>query len=226
MKTVHVTSAIVAGILGTVAMTTLMYLAPLMGLPKMDLLYALGSVFPLPFSPYLMGGVVHLVIGVGLAMGYALLADPWLPGPRWARGALYSILPWVLGLVALGPMLMTAQTLLNLSPVAVHAANPCGVGSTPGSSKTILPQNPCAVAAPGSAVANPCQPPRPLTNPCAVSNPCGRTSSSVVTRNPCAPVNPCAAPAGEKRGMGPLLSLVAHLVYGGVVGLVYRSRPM
>lgn len=226
MKTVHATSAIVAGILGTVAMTTLMYLAPLMGLPKMDLLYALGSAFPLSLSPYLMGGMVHLIIGVGLAMGYAVLADPWLPGPRWARGALYSILPWVLGLVALGPLLMATQTLLNSSPVAVHAANPCGVSSTPGPSKAFLPQNPCAAAPQGSAVANPCQPPRALTNPCAGGNPCGQTSNAGAARNPCAPVNPCAAPAGEQRGMGPMLSLVAHLVYGGVLGLVYRSRRM
>lgn len=96
--------------------------------------------------------------------------------------------------------------------------------TAPGPAKTLSPQNPCAVAPQGNAVTNPCQPARPLTNPCAASNPCGPTSSSGAAQNPCAPVNPCAAPAGEQRGMGPLLSLVAHLVYGGVVGLVYRSR--
>jgi hypothetical protein len=40
--------------------------------------------------------------------------------------------------------------------------------------------------------------------------------------NPRTPANPCAAPSGGNRWPGSLMSLMTHLVYGGIVGLVYR----
>jgi hypothetical protein len=42
--------------------------------------------------------------------------------------------------------------------------------------------------------------------------------------NPCTPANPCAAPSGGNRWPRSLMSLMAHLVYGGIVGLRYRPK--
>ncbi|MBI3636570.1 MAG: hypothetical protein HY216_10245, partial [Candidatus Rokubacteria bacterium] len=93
MKVLNLGSAVLAGALGTAAMTMLMYAAPLMGLPPMDLLGALGSVIPLPTSPYVAGGLVHLAFGITLAVLYATVFERVLPGPRLVRGAVFSLLP-------------------------------------------------------------------------------------------------------------------------------------
>ncbi len=93
MKTLDLRSAVLAGAVGTVAMTAPMYAAPLMGLPPVDLLLALGSLLLLGTSPYLIGGLMHLATGVTLALLYAVVFARMLPGPRWLRGATFSLLP-------------------------------------------------------------------------------------------------------------------------------------
>ena len=143
--------AVLAGFLGTLAMTVLMYGWPLVGLPRMDILAALGGVFPLDLSPYLLGGVIHFGIGMSLAAAYALLFDPWLRGPGWLRGALFALLPWLFAITLLGPSLLIATEFFKGKPAAT--ANPCSVA------------NPCAVRA-----VNPCAP--GASNPCAAANPC------------------------------------------------------
>lgn len=175
-------SAILAGALGTAAMTVLMYAAPLMGLPPMDLLGALGSVVPLPVSPYMAGGLMHLAIGVVLAVIYAVIFERVLPGPRWARGAMFALLPWLFAITLMGPMMAWVQTTVG--------------------------------RAEASSVANPCAIRAPAANPCAATAP--------------KPGNPCAASAGAAGAPSPWLlrtmSLMAHLMYGGVVAMTYRRR--
>lgn len=208
-KTLNIGSAIKAGLIATLAMTVLMYGAPLMGLPKMDILLALGSLFPGQISPYIPGAILHVGLGSALALLYALLFAPLLPGPRWARGALYSVLPWLLAIFAMGPMMGMVQSWTN----------PSGTGQ-------II--NPCAAVNPCGAASRP-------VNPCGVSqvpaNPCGAVRSQPI--NPCAAaakaLNPCGAlsagPAAASPAVTRLLSLIAHLVYGATLGLLYRPKP-
>lgn len=148
--------ALLAGLLGTVSMTVLMYGWPLVGLPSMDIVAALGGVSPLEISPYVVGSLVHIGIGISLALGYALFFDPWLPGPGWLRGALFSFIPWLFAITLLSPGLQIASDLFKGNEAI--AANPCSVS------------NPCA-----ASVSNPCA---VKTNPCAVANPCGATDAS------------------------------------------------
>ncbi|MCZ7625339.1 MAG: hypothetical protein M5R38_05460 [Candidatus Methylomirabilis sp.] len=86
MKRFSIGSAVMAGFLGTLAMTALMYMAPLMGLPKMDLIGALGQALPIGLPTYLTGSLVHLFNGVVLAMIYAVAFATWLPGPTAPQG--------------------------------------------------------------------------------------------------------------------------------------------
>lgn len=183
--------AILAGLMGTFAMTVLMYGWPLVGLPRMDILAALGGVFPFDLSPYLLGSVIHFGIGISLAVAYVLLFDPWLRGPGWLRGTLFSLLPWLFAVTLLGPSLVIATEFFKGKPAA--PANPCSVA------------NPCAVQA-----ANPCAP--PASNPCAAK------------LNPCAPQNPCAVGNSSASVLPPqVMSLIAHLVYGAVLGAAYGA---
>lgn len=225
-------SALKAGILGTVAMTILMYgLPPLMGSPAMDIMAALGSVFPFKISPYIFGFLVHFGIGIGLTFIYAAFFYSWLPGPGWLKGGLFSLLPWLFAITLLGPSLQVASRIFGAA--GAGTANPCAV-SNPCAPKAF---NPCAPAANPCAVkpANPCA----AGNPCAIkatANPCAAKSSNPCAVNPCAvkpSPNPCAAQAANPCAAGPaagggippqVLSLIVHLIYGGIVGAFYRPR--
>lgn len=178
MKRFSIGSAITAGIMGTLAMTAMMYMTPLIGLPKMDLIGALGQALPIGLPVYVTGGFVHLGIGVSLAIVYALAFATWLPGSRPVKGALYSILPWIFAMVALAPALALLHSLLPAAAIA-PALNPC------------------------AAVANPCA-------AVVAANPCGAVASGAG-----------AAPSATLLAM---MSLMAHLLYGVVVGAVYHTK--
>jgi len=159
IRTLKFGRALLAGLLGTAAMTILMYGWPLVGLPAMDITGALGGVFPFDLSPYFLGSLVHGGMGASLALIYALLFDPWLPGPRWFRGALFSILPWLFAITLLGPSLLLASEFLKGKEAV--AANPCSVIQAKSNPCAPKVSNPCGVNGGGNA------------NPCAVANPCG-----------------------------------------------------
>lgn len=200
MKSLKFGRALLAGSLATAAMTLLMYGWPLVGLPSMDIMAALGGAFPFDLSPYVMGSVIHLGIGISLAVIYGLFFDPWLPGPGWLRGALFSFVPWIFAITLLSPSLQIASDLFKGKEAV--AANPCSVS------------NPCAVRP-----ANPCAVNPPKSNPCApsASNPCAAKA------NPCAVANPCGGGSASSTGPSPeAMSLVVHLLYGVVLGVAYR----
>ena len=213
-------SVLKAGILGTVVMTIIMYgLPPLMGLPPMDVMAALGSVFPFKISPYIFGAFIHFFNGIALAFIFVLFFHSWLPGPNWLRGVLFSLLPWLFAITLLGPSLQLASQILGAGSPA--AANPCSIANpcAPKAKNPCAPVNPCAAKAP----VNPCAP--QTDNPCAAKpvNPCAAKAPV----NPCAPkaANPCAPGASSQAGIPPqILSLLIHLIYGGAVGAFYRPR--
>lgn len=120
-------------------MTHIMYGLPIIGLPPMDIMAALGSIFPFKISPYIIGSIAHFGIGISLAFIYVALFHCWLPGPNWLRGMLFSLLPWLFAITLLGPSLQLASTIFGTS--SPSAANPCAI------------PNPCAPKA-----ANPCAP--------------------------------------------------------------------
>jgi hypothetical protein len=228
----NVSNAIKAGFWGTVVMTIMMYgLPPLMGLPPMDIMAALGSVFPFGISPYIFGFVAHFGIGISLGLIYAAFFFGWLPGPRWLKGAMFSFLPWIFAITLLGPSLQMASRIFGTASSA--GANPCAV-SNPCAARVknpCAPVNPCATKGPanpcGAQVANPCA--AKSANPCAAQNPCAAKESApnpcaARPANPCA-ANPCAAGAASQGGIPPeVLSLMGHLVFGGVLGAFYRPR--
>jgi hypothetical protein len=201
----------------------------------MDIMAALGSVFPFKVSPYILGFFIHFGIGILLAFVYAALFYSWLPGPAWLRGAIFSLLPWLFAITLLGPSLQLASNIFGASSPSM--ANPCAVpnpcaAKAPGN--PCAPTNACAVKTPANPCAaqpaNPCaaQPANPCAaNPCAVKAPAANPCAPQ-TVNPCYPAaaNPCAPGAASKGGIPPqVLSLVVHLIYGGVLGLFYRPRP-
>jgi uncharacterized membrane protein YagU involved in acid resistance len=94
--------AIIAGLVATLVMTAVgLWVAPLMGIPAMNPAEMLAGAMG---GSMVLGWIGHLMIGVILAIGYAIVA-PALPGPGWLRGALYGIAPWLLAQIVVMPMM-------------------------------------------------------------------------------------------------------------------------
>ncbi len=220
LRQVDPISGLKAGILGTVIMTIMMYSLPLIGLPPMDVMAALGSVFPFKISPYIFGAFIHLFNGIALAFIFILFFHSWLPGPNWLRGVLFSLLPWLFAITLLGPSLQLASQILGAGSPA--AANPCSIANpcAPKAKNPCAPVNPCAAKAP----VNPCA--LQTVNPCAATTPANPCAAKAPA-NPCAPkaANPCAPGTSSQASIPPqILSLLIHLIYGGAVGAFYRPR--
>lgn len=94
--------AAAAGLAGTIIMTVVgIWVAPLMGMPSMNPAQMLAGAMG---GNIVLGWVAHLMIGVILALIYAVVA-PWLPGPPPVRGALYGIAPFLVAQLVVMPMI-------------------------------------------------------------------------------------------------------------------------
>jgi uncharacterized membrane protein YagU involved in acid resistance len=71
-----------------------------MGMPPMNPAQMLAGAMG---GSLVLGWIGHFVIGITLAIGYALVA-PWLVGPPVVRGALYGIAPFLLAQIVVMPM--------------------------------------------------------------------------------------------------------------------------
>ncbi len=102
MYKVNASRIVLAGFAGTFAMTVLMLMAPLMGMPPMNIGELLGSVMG---GSLVLGWVAHFMIGGVLAVIYAIVFAGRLPGPPVVRGATYSLLPWLMAQLVVMPMM-------------------------------------------------------------------------------------------------------------------------
>lgn len=72
MKT-KIQKSILAGIIGTVIMTIVMMVAPMMGMPKMSPPELLSGMLGLPV---IVGWMMHFMVGIMFAAGYVLFFKP------------------------------------------------------------------------------------------------------------------------------------------------------
>jgi hypothetical protein len=69
-------------------------------------LTAIWSGFGLPLPGSLPFWIAfHFGMGIGMAVFYALALEPYLPGPGWVKGAIFSLLPWLLNSAVVMPLL-------------------------------------------------------------------------------------------------------------------------
>jgi hypothetical protein len=107
----NVSRLFLAGLLGTLVMSAMMFSAPLVGLPKMDIAAMLGWMFQgytaVPGSAAWWAGLVFYVFvgSVVLPFVYSALLAAHLPGPAWLKGAMWGIALWVLLEVTLMPLM-------------------------------------------------------------------------------------------------------------------------
>lgn len=92
-----------AGVVGTLVMTAVgLWAAPMMGMPAMNPAEMLAGQMG---GALVLGWMGHLMIGVILAVIYAVAAAGRLPGPPAVQGALYGVAPWLLAQLMVMPMM-------------------------------------------------------------------------------------------------------------------------
>lgn len=104
----NVIGAIVAGLAGTVVMSMLMAMAPAMGMPKMDIVGMLGSMFSKDGNPTL-GWMMHLMMGIVFGIVYALLWSQGVGSATLVGGLIFGVVHWlIVGLMMGGVPMMHA----------------------------------------------------------------------------------------------------------------------
>ncbi len=86
--------SLIGGIVGTVAMTIITWMAPLMGFPKMSAPDMLAGMLGLPVY---VGWVMHFMIGIIFALAYIFLIQKQLLkiSNRYAKGIVFGIIIFV-----------------------------------------------------------------------------------------------------------------------------------
>lgn len=102
MAKLNLGRGLLAGAVGTAAITMLMLGAPLMGMPKMPIGEMLGSFLHIGSAA---GWAMHVVIGLVLALMYAGWFATRLPGGPALRGAIYGFGVFLVAQVVVTPMM-------------------------------------------------------------------------------------------------------------------------
>ena len=85
---------IVAVLIATAAMTAFMLIAPLIGLPKMNMGELLGALL---WDSKVLGWIAHVVMGIVFAFIYTTRFNQWIPVINYTlRGLLYGIVIYIM----------------------------------------------------------------------------------------------------------------------------------
>src|SRR5437763_17056118 len=89
---VHIRDAIIAGSTGRMAMLLLIYGGPLIGLPRIDVVSALGSLAaPNKQDAVTLGGAIHFTMGILFAIIYASLWSIGIGSATWCWGLIFGL---------------------------------------------------------------------------------------------------------------------------------------
>ena len=125
MGNVDFKKLIIASISGTAAMTVIMLMAPMMDV-EMDMGEMLGTDNPMIEMPYMMGWVMHFIIGIVITWVYAAFLIDRLPSDGWKRGMIYSLIPWAamnfMAMPMMGMGVFSGGTMAIMGGIVAHFA--------------------------------------------------------------------------------------------------------
>lgn len=101
MKT-NAKTIVVGGLAATGAMTMLMLMAPMMGMPEMPIGKMLAGFMGIPVA---LGWAAHFMIGMVLAAIYAKVLRSKLPGGNAVNGLLFALIPFLMAQLVVMPMM-------------------------------------------------------------------------------------------------------------------------
>lgn len=86
---------IVAGLVATLVMSMILAMAPKMGMPKMDIVGLLSTMFSKKGFPVL-GWLMHLMMGLVFAVVYAFLWSNGIGSATWLYGLIFGAVHWLI----------------------------------------------------------------------------------------------------------------------------------
>ncbi|HEX9389511.1 MAG TPA: DUF6789 family protein [Anaerolineales bacterium] len=96
----NILGAIIAGVPGTIAISSVMAMAPMMGMPKMDIVDMLSTMFGRPNR--LIGWMMHFMMGIVFALIYILLWSAGVGSPTWVNGLIFGGVHWLIAGMVMG----------------------------------------------------------------------------------------------------------------------------
>ncbi|PKP30165.1 MAG: hypothetical protein CVT99_14530 [Bacteroidetes bacterium HGW-Bacteroidetes-16] len=95
--------SVLGGILGTAVMTMVMFIAPLMGMPKMNPAAMLSAMMGIPI---VVGWVMHFMIGIVFGLGYVFVLEKWVRriNSRLLKGAIFGFAVFIFAQVMMAVM--------------------------------------------------------------------------------------------------------------------------
>ncbi len=102
----NILSAIIAGVVASLVFSMILWMAPKMGMPKMDIVSLLGSMFGTKVN-LVLGWIMHLMMGVIFALLYAFLWSRGIGAATWLGGLIFGAVQWLIVGMIMGmiPML-------------------------------------------------------------------------------------------------------------------------
>jgi len=96
----NVLNAVISGFIATLVFSIVLSMAPKMGLPKMDIVSLLGSMFG-KNNP-MLGWMMHLMMGVVFGLIYATLWSLGIGNATWLYGLIFGGVHWLIVGVLMG----------------------------------------------------------------------------------------------------------------------------
>lgn len=94
----NVIGAIIAGLVGTIAISMVMAMTPKMGMPKMDIVDMLSTMFGKP--NLMLGWMMHFMMGIIFALIYSFFWSLGVGSANWLYGLIFGAVHWlVVGMV-------------------------------------------------------------------------------------------------------------------------------
>ena len=120
-------SAIISGIVGTIGISVVMAVAPLMGMPKMDIVGLLSTMFGKPNR--VLGWMMHMMMGVVFALIYAFLWSVGIGSPSWLFGLIFGAVHWlIVGMImAMIPLMHAGIKSGDVEPPGLWMTNQGGM---------------------------------------------------------------------------------------------------
>lgn len=98
----NTSKTILAGVIGTAIMTMVMFIAPMMGMPKMSPPDMLAGMMGMPVA---IGWIMHFMIGIIFAFAYSNLFAPKVKiDSIYAKGAIFGFAAFVFAQIAMAMM--------------------------------------------------------------------------------------------------------------------------
>jgi uncharacterized membrane protein YagU involved in acid resistance len=97
-----ITKSLIAGVVATAVMTLVMFVAPMMGMPKMNPADMLSSMMGVPI---VVGWIMHFIIGIVFAVAYVLFFNSLVKiSNKILKGALFGIAVFIIAQIGMGLM--------------------------------------------------------------------------------------------------------------------------